>query len=323
MLVSAVVDPSAFDKAYFDRLYTIQAEVFLMGIKSNGLLIVDSGERLGGALVRQVESVPTQYGQQLQFLLTELLKNSSKRFVKCPVAPSSTSSVNLLDVADHLKTSTHADALIVGSDSLKTLQSDQRDSKGLVPLSEYRSSTFEKDRQRYVTGVGSIDTLDRSEVDDLIIRTVRFSKWLRFYDGYVGKGRNKSRFREGIEYILSLWHEHSFFASQPGIGAVEIFTCSDGRNLARNQANYREIIQDIIEPLKKKFPNWQVKLFVKDDPDGIFHPRYLETQHAIIRVERGFDLFRQNGEFRRNFFTLNMAEGSHLKECRELPDAVL
>ena len=57
--------------------------------------------------------------------------------------------------------------------------------------------------------------------------------------------------------------------------------------------------------------------------DRIFHARYLETQHAIIRVDRGFDLFKQNGEFRRNFFTLNIAEASHLRECRDLPDADL
>ena len=323
MLVSAVPDPTAFDKAYFDDLYRVHAEDFLRGIQRNGLLIVDSEKRLERALRGQIDAVPIKYRQRLQTLLAELLKIRKKRVVECRVAPSSTLSVNLLDLADHLKTSTQADALIVGAASLKTLQSDQRDSKGIVPLSEYRDSDFETDRQRYANQVGPIDTLPKSEVDDLIIRSVRFSKWLRFYDGYVGTGNNTSHFRKGIEYILSLWHAHGFFASQPGIGTVEIFTCSDGRNLARNQANYREVIQDIIEPLKKEFPNWPLKLFVKEDPRRIFHARYLETQHAIIRVERGFDLFKQNGEFRRNFFTLNMAEGSHLKECRDLPDAAL
>ena len=72
--------------------------------------------------------------------------------------------------------------------------------------------------------------------------------------------------------------------------------------------------------IDEDFP-WPIRLSVKDDPDGIFHARYLETQHAIIRIDRGFDLFKQNGEFRRNFFTLNMIESLHLRECRDLPDA--
>ena len=64
-------------------------------------------------------------------------------------------------------------------------------------------------------------------------------------------------------------------------------------------------------------------LFVKSDraPERLFHAGYLETQHAIIRIDRGFDLFKQNGGFRRHFFTLHKAESSHLKECRDLPAA--
>ena len=86
----------------------------------------------------------------------------------------------------------------------------------------------------------------------------------------------------------------------------------------------RKINRELMERLKERFPSWwQVKLSVKNDANGIFHARYLETQHAIIRIDRGFDLFKQNGEFRPNFFTLHMAESSHLKECRELPDANL
>ena len=41
MLVSAVLDPSAFDVGDFDELYAIQVEDFLQGIWRNGVLIVD------------------------------------------------------------------------------------------------------------------------------------------------------------------------------------------------------------------------------------------------------------------------------------------
>lgn len=319
MLVSAVLDPSAFDTGYFDALYTIQAVDFLKGIEKNGLLIVDSENRLRDALVKRVEMLPIKFRQRLQILVEELLlKKRSRRIIACFIRPDYTPSGDLLNLAYHLKTSTGADALIVGNNSLETLTSTQRYGVDIIPLSEYRDSDFETERQRYENQVGSIDTLRRSEVENLIIRSVRFVKWLRFYDPYVGRRDNTDDFRRGIEYILSLWHEHGFFSSQPGTGSVEIFT-RKGRYV---QDQHHRIVQELITPLEKQFP-WSIKFVIKADPDGIFHARYLEAQHAVIRVERGFDLFKQNGGFRRNFFTLNMAESPHLKECRELSDADL
>jgi hypothetical protein len=340
MLVSAVLDPYVldFDDAYFDDLYMINAEDLLKGIKKNGVLIVDSGKKLQNALRDRIKSqaFPMKYQKRLQILVEELLKNKKRRIVECPVAPNSTSSGNLLGIACDLKTDTEADGLIVGNNNFEALRFNPKYSDGIVPLSEYRDSDFEKERQRYCDGFGRIDMLPRSEVDEIVIRSIRFTKWLRFYDAYIGTGENTSRFRRGIEYILSLWREYGFFASQQGIGSVEIFTCSAEQiwddetdharesKLDRNQENYQKINRELIDPVKKQFPQWgQIKLSVKDDPDGIFHARYLETQHAIIRIDRGFDLFKQNGQFRRNFFTLNMVESSHLRECRDLPDADL
>ena len=335
MLVSAVLDPSAFDPVHFDELYRVHAEDFLMGIERNGILIVDSENRLRDALVKQVGSLPIKYGQRLRILVEELLlKKKSKRVVACHVSLSRTLSGNFLELTHQLKVSTKADALIVRSQNLKTLDFNPQSGPDIVLLSEYRDSGFERERRKYYDRVGPIDTLSKWEVDEIIIRSVRFAKWLRFYDAYIGTGNNTSRFRRGIEYILALWREYGFFATEPGIGSVEIFTCSAEQirgdetdhakqsKLTQNQENYQKINRELIALLDKEFP-WPMKLSVKDDPDGIFHARYLETQHAIIRIDRGFDLFDQNNEFRRNFFTLNMAESSHLRECRELPDAAL
>ncbi|MDE0398407.1 MAG: hypothetical protein OXL96_11445 [Candidatus Poribacteria bacterium] len=336
MLVSAVVDPSAFDAAYFNELYTIQTVDFLKGIQRNGLLIIDSENRLRDALVEQVKSLPIKPQQRLRFLIQELLlKKKSKRVIACFVSLNNTSSVPLLDLAYHLKVDTGADALVVGKENLETLKSDRRFNEGIVLLAEYRDSDFEKDREMYETRVGPIDTLPKSEVEDILIRSIRFAKWLRFYDAYIGTGNHISRFRKGIEYILSLWYEHGFFASQQGIGSVEIYTCSAERilesetdhakinKLERNRDNYQRVIRNLIEPVKKKFPYWPVKFSIKDDPNYIFHARFLEAEHAIIQMDRGFDLFKPNGGFQRNFFTLNMAGSPHLKQCRELPNANL
>jgi hypothetical protein len=333
MLMSAVPDPSAFDVSYFDAVYRIQAEDFLRGIERNGLLIVDSGKRIQNAIIGRITSLPIKYRQQLQIKIEELLlKKKTKRIIAITTSSNGTSPPDLLGLAYRLKTDTKVDALIVGDGSLKTLKSEQKHVADIVPLSEYRDSDFEADRQRYENKIGPIDTLPKTEVDSLVIRLVRFTKWLRFYDPQIGKGSNTSRFRKGIEYILSLWKDHGFFATQQGIGEVQIFTCeaehirddetehAKESKLKRNQENYRKIVRELIEPLKNQFP-WPIELFVKSDPDGIFHARYLETQHAIISVERGFDLFKQNSGFNRNFFTLHTAASSHLKECRELLDA--
>ena len=334
MLVSAVLDPSAFEADCFDDLYTIHTEDFLKGIQKNGLLIVDSGRRLQDALRDRVKSpaLPIAYQKRLQILVEELLKNRKRRIVECSAASNSTSSDNLLEIACNLKAKTETDGLIVGNENFKKLRFDPEHRHGIVPLSEYRDSDFEKLRERYFDGLEPIDMLSESKVKDVISRSVRFSKWLRFYDAYIGSGDNTSYFRKGIEYILNLWRERGFFATEQGIGSVEIFTCpaeqirdgetdsAKGSKLERNQENYQKVVRELVEPLNEDFP-WSIKLSVKDDPDSIFHARYLETQHAIIRIDRGFDLFKQNGEFRRNFFTLNMAESSHLRECRDLPDA--
>ena len=334
MLVSAVLDPSAFNAEYFDALYTIQTVDFLKGIQRNGLLIVDAENRLRDALVEQVKSLPIKSQQRLRFLIQELLlKKKSKRVIACLVSSSHTPSMSLLDLVYRVKVDTEVDALIVGNHSLEILKSTHRDGEGIVPLSEYRDSDFEADRQRYENQVGPVDTLPKSKVEELIIRSVRFTKWLRFYDPYIGRGDNTSRFRKGIRYVLRLWHKHGFFAREQGTGNVEIFTCAERMQndetehakqsrLVRNQESHREVIRDLIGPLDNQF-SWPVKLFVKDDPNRIFHARFLETQHAIIQIDSGFDLFKPNGEFKRNFFTLNMPASFHLKECRELPDADL
>lgn len=316
MLVSAVLDPSAFDKDCFDDLYAIHAEDFLQGIWRNGVLIIDRGGRLQDALYRSAKCLPSK-GQQAQILLTELLKTKSVavRFVSLNDA----SSVNLLDLMCDVKKDTKADVLILGDKSFETVRFDQERNHGIVQLSEYRNSDFEQFRQKYYDGLEPIDVLSRSEVDRIIIHSIRFSKRLRFYDPYIGTGKNTSGFRKGIEYILSIWEEHGFFASQEGIGEVEIFTCAEHVSHDEIDDVKRKIKRVLMERLKRRFPRWwQVKLFVKDDPDGIFHARYLETEHAVIRVDRGFDLFKSRSKFYRNFFTLNMFEGSHLEECRNL-----
>ena len=210
MLVSAVLDPSAFDKDYFDDLYAIHAEDFLEGIWKNGVLIIDKGGRLQGALYRSAKCLPSK-GHRSQILIAEILK--TKSVAVHLVSLSNLSSMNLLDLMCHLKTQTETDILILGDKDFEELRFNPKYSAHIFPLSKYRDSDLEKERQRYCDGLKPIDTLSEKEVKDVIIRSVRFSKWLRFYDAYIGSGENTSRFRKGIEYILTLWKEQGFFCN--------------------------------------------------------------------------------------------------------------
>ena len=314
MLVSAVVDPSAFNAEYFDEVYGPQAIYFLKGIRKNGLLIVDSEHRLRRSIIDEIQSIPIKYGQQIRLIIPELLKRGNKpnRFLACDVPPG-----DPLDVAYYLRTLTDADVLIVGIKSLEKLKAEGKDNSNVVVLSEYNVSKFEQKREEYEPPTGAIDELSREEVDSLIIRPIRFTKWLRFYDPYIG-GDNTKHFLKGIRYILSLWKEHGFFPLQDRTG-IEIFTRAPRTPGLDTQEQRQRIVQGLVEPLEQQF-RLQVKVEIKVDEDRIFHARYLETQHAIIGVERGFDLFKGNN-FHTNFFMLNFAAAPHLKRCRDLPNA--
>ena len=337
MLVSAVVDPSAFDKKYFkepDKSYKAHAEDLLNGVKENGLLLFDSEGILRKTLIKRIESLPDPVGQQLRIVLAELLKDKSKRFVTCCVSLNDTLLNDLLKLARYVKKTTKADVLIASPQSLETLIAEGKNVEGVVPLSGYRDSDFEKYRQKYHGGLGSIDTLPKSEVKEMIIRTVRFAKRLKFYDPHIGHGSNTCYFHAGIECILSLWQKHGFFKSDHDFGKVKIYTCSADcileddtdpkkeKKKRKNAEQHQNIVRDIITPLKKSFSG-PVEVLIKEDPDNIFHARYLESEQAVVRVDRGFRLFKQGRKFRQNLFNLHMGESLLLRRYESLPDADL
>lgn len=172
------------------------------------------------------------------------------------------------------------------------------------------------------------------EVENMIIRTVRFSKCLHFYDRHIGQRTNTCHFYAGIEYILSLWREHGFFVSDQDFGKVKIYACSvncilegdtDSRKRKKKKENKKQhenIVREIITSLEiAENSPWSVKIVIKDDPNNIFHARYLKSEHAIVRVDRGFRLFEEGRKFRQNLFTLNMTESSLVGRYCSLPNA--
>lgn len=178
MGVSAVLDSSAFNVAYFNTTYRIYVNDFLSHIERNGLLIVDSKSELQNAIFEQIETLPTKYRQQLQIRFEELFKNKKVQVVECYILSNDASSENLLDLAYRLRTVSEADTLIVGDESFETLKSDQRHDEGILSLSEYSGSNFEKNRRGYYKELKSTNTHLESEVRDTIIHSGQFNDWL-------------------------------------------------------------------------------------------------------------------------------------------------
>ena len=178
MGVSTVLDPTTFSEAYFNKADRIHAGNLLDRIEKDGLLIIDSENELRDAIFEQIESLRTKYRQQLQIRFEELFKNKREQVVECCILSNDASSRNLLDLAYHLRTVSQADTLIVGSESLKMLKSDQRYDEDIVLLSGHHDNDFEKFYQRYYDRLESIDPLSESEMENTIIHSEQFNNWL-------------------------------------------------------------------------------------------------------------------------------------------------
>lgn len=177
MQISTVIDPSAFNVDYFDPTYQKHAENFLKSIEEDGLLIVDSENKLQNAIFEQIASLPTKYRQQLQIRFEELFKNKRNRVVECCILSDGASSEKLLDLAYHLKTVSEADALIVADKGFEILKSDQEYDESIFPLSGYGNSDFGKNRQKYYEELKSTDTYSASEMEDTIVHSAQFNDW--------------------------------------------------------------------------------------------------------------------------------------------------
>lgn len=218
MLMSAVLDPLAFEKENFENpIYYLQAKEFLRRLQENGILILDPDGKLKNKLLDIVEKLPTKFGQEIGILTVEILK-TKKRTVSCLHSPTFiNNNLSFPELALMVRTQCGADAVITNEKGKVELINKGTHAPNIVTLDLYLESEFEKKRKKFFVDMPNMDNLETGEFDDVIIRIVKFSKWLRFYDQYIGKGANTMHFRKGIEYILELWKRHGHFASQKGL----------------------------------------------------------------------------------------------------------
>lgn len=324
MLVSATLDPRELAPEHFSRDgYKSQVKQLFRGIQANGLLISDPDGFLKSGINTAIEKLPTSCSEEVSIRWVEFLKGKRKRVVSCrPQASGGAQTTDLDATLRHLSSCYNLDGIFTSAP----------DVPNGISLSEYEDSPFEKLRQELSVGTEPLDRLPRETVDDYFIRAVRFAKWIRFYDKQLGRSESIGGFRRGIEYVLQLWRKHGHFASDSG-NVISIYTVEKERMNAASSAHVRarylevnvkakqKLEKELLAPLRSKFP-WQIEMFIKADTDHITHARHIEAQAAIIRSDLGFDLFNEQGYFKRNQLSVDNKFAEHLREYRELPNAV-
>jgi hypothetical protein len=219
MLLSTVVLPDSFALDHFDNdpSYYKDMKVFLEGINTNGLIIVDADNRLYEQICDRVESLARHgKGKAIHVLFEELLKKhrqKSTRFVKSDCSLGKIP--NLCEVVTTVASACKADALLADSIIQQQLGPTIGGGVPVVSISDYIFSQLEAERRRCVEALPCFDEMKDGEFETHIVRATRFSRWIRFYDKQIGKGKSLPRFRRGIEKVLQLWLDHAYFYGGP------------------------------------------------------------------------------------------------------------
>lgn len=322
MLMSAVLDPLAFEKENFENpIYYLQAKEFLRRLQENGILILDPDGKLKNKLLDIVERLPTKFGQEIGILTVEIFK-TKKRTVSCLHSPTFIkSNLSFPELALMVRTQCGADAVITNEKGKVELINKGTATSNIVTLDLYLESEFEKKRKKFFGEMPNMDSIP-TEFQEAIIRIIKFSKWLRFYDKQISKANNIKHFRKGIEYILEQWEKAGYFTSQEKV-TVEIITGHEihhSYHLEEVESNYQKINSELVGQLKKRFPKYEIILSMKDDTKGIMHARHLQAQVVNVQFDPGFDIFRPDGTLKRLFLKVDKGSSEHLKECRQLPE---
>ena len=328
MIISLIIDPTAMDSRYFSSIdgYRFNMNALFDGLSKNGVLVVDENGFLERELSTCLSSLPIKYRQELQIRLEELLKNKRKRIIK---ADAKSGKGDIFTIMSKLNELYDVDAVCLSDDTFQVAEGREYDLANALSISSYLDSEVERRRRSYLSELPPLHKLSVAEVEDFFIRSVRYSKWLRFYDKQIGKGSNLKGFFRGIDFILSTWADHGVFSREQS--RIEIITSTlhylDNRTYDKEQKReenfgaIERVQKQLIGPLQKKYRDWEIVLRVKNASPTLFHARYLEAQFLILGVDRGFDFFERDGDgFVECSLNIRNGDALHLAELRALPD---
>ncbi len=297
MLVTAILDPSALEPKYFKKNtdYRIQAQLLFRGILQNGLFLVDIHGLLLERTLKNLEGLPTQFGQSLLIFFAEIVKN--RHYAKCN--SSMPMNAQPLEVCSEFQRELSPDALFSSPENLQEfLQRSPQSPIEVLTLSNYIDSDFEKKRQSFSEGSPIFSTITTAELKELFSRVTRFAKHIDLWDKQMGQCNNPvngANFRRGIAFILDTWQEDGYFQKKK----LEIWAFESKRRQPRERTKSQEILKkEIVGLLEAQFRAedcWEIDYHLNEDPDDKWHARYLQTEAVILNMERGFDFIERNG----------------------------
>jgi hypothetical protein len=318
MLVYGVLDPDALDPERLEDLaYRNQVVLLLDGLRRNSRLVVDKDvlrQKIYQSIYEFIRS-STKLSQKIGVLVTEagkqgwLIKVESEAFRRRWKR-----SKNLLSAAQELVEDCGADTLLTTKEGRALL----REPGKATEMEEYQFSEFEEERQRFLRKL-PIDGKSDAQLEEVIRRVVKYSRWLKLYDKYIGRKDGEDRFYRGIYYVLDLWRRNCCVGNE--MSGVEIFTCACSSGLGTPSSG-RRACEVLLKRLRGEF-DFGIKFRLAEGNARGFHARYLRSESAIVWFDKGFDLFSSDGQIERTSLQFTGEETmSELQEWENAAKAV-
>lgn len=316
MLISIVIDPKAFNYNYFKLKESniLNAKIILDGVLSNGVILMDSED---GVINKELNNNIMELCNKGEIYFTtkwaEILKNRNKHIV---FLPNSLKAEDFNTSIENITKILKPDGIIVEEKDQKINQFSNIDKSLFILLSDYYESEVEQRRKYYYQNLDTLDRIDTDEIKSLFISFLRYSKYLKFYDKYLGRANENdfSQYEKSISYIIDIWINEGILFShfQP---SVEIITCCG--NFRRDKTLRPTIENKLLVPLRKKY-SIHIGLVIKEDQRSEMHARFLKTNNILLSFDRGFDLFNNSGKFKKNILKIESNCESYIQHWSNL-----
>ena len=326
MIVSAVIDPSAFGPlSIVDELAKREAIAFFQGIVQNGVVIDLPRKELLRRAMEEASKLGTGIGERIVGLLTEL-RNQHKKFVVCcttdesPLAEPQNASATCCSLAASMQ----VDAILTTATGREQMEATNATAE-FVLITEVSESRYEALRRRMLRVEVPLDQLPADEVEERLGRALKHAPTLELFDyRMVASPSRVRKFRDGIVYLIRIW-ERWCVVGDPSSRSVELYTvgnCHTGHGFVSCADAESRMAGQIVTAIRAAVAA-AVRYHIKDDSIKVFHARGIVARHRAFTIDPGLDAFGANGPVRRCLFNADPAAEKYFDQCRDLPDCSL
>lgn len=346
MLIGLAVPPDVLDAEMLsDSEYHIGLQIVFEELGRGEFILVTDREKVWiKELVQKVQELPSKYRKPYEILLFNFLHSSgitkeslegpARRKNKdldlrligaCELEHDSDRSLN-----ECVNLLTHRGLLdVVVAPFGASIQSEDH----IHVTDPINFRIYNRDRQRFVEGM-ELSDLTIGQFKELLSRSIRFTRWLRFYDKFPRESNTK-RYFNCLDFILETWTTTGYFPQKSSGSQVEIFAAVEPVNrnhfdeqiedtIERNRRTVQVVQQELIEKLNQKYNKLSIKVEWKGTTRDIlrkrWHDRYLETENLVLQFGRGFDFLTEDNTLDQcTFSRVVLKNRGLLNEIRKLP----